>query len=84
MKPIWPKPKDSVTRAASGGNLTPGEIVWSDETYRIFEFDRAVKPTMDSLAQRVHPEDRADFQKIIDGASAGVTQFRTYLSFAAA
>ena len=24
-----------------------GDIVWSDETYRIFEYDRAVKPTME-------------------------------------
>jgi len=40
-----------------------GEIVWSDETYRIFEYDRAVKPTIDSVVQRVHPEDRADFRK---------------------
>jgi PAS domain S-box-containing protein len=52
-----------------------GEIVWSDETYRIFEFDKGVKLTMESLVQRVHPEDRAGFQKILDGASAGVTQF---------
>ena len=26
-----------------------GEIVWSDETYRIFEYDRSVKPTIDSV-----------------------------------
>ncbi len=25
-----------------------GEIVWSDEIYRIFEYDRSVKPTIDS------------------------------------
>ena len=43
-----------------------GEIVWSDETYRIFEYDRAAKPTIDSIVQRVHPEDRAGFQKVID------------------
>jgi PAS domain S-box-containing protein len=52
-----------------------GEIVWSDETYRIFEYDRSVKPTIDSVVQRVHPEDRADFQKVIDGASPGATDF---------
>ena len=39
-----------------------GEIVWSDETYRIFEHDPAVKLTIDSIAQRVHPEDRAEFE----------------------
>jgi len=52
-----------------------GEIVWSDETYRIFEYDRSVKPTIDSLVQRVHPEDRADFKEIINRASAGATDF---------
>ena len=52
-----------------------GEIVWSDETYRIFEYDPTVKITIDSIAQRVHPEDRAEFQKVIDGASAGATRF---------
>jgi PAS domain S-box-containing protein len=52
-----------------------GEIVWSDETYRIFEYDHAVKPTIDLLAQRVHPEDRPDFLKVIESASAGATQF---------
>jgi PAS domain S-box-containing protein len=52
-----------------------GEIVWSDETYRIFEYDRSVKPTIHSVMQRVHPQDRADFQKVIDGASGGATDF---------
>jgi len=52
-----------------------GEIVWSDETYCIFEYDRSVKPTIDSVTQRVHPQDRADFQKVIDGASRGATDF---------
>jgi transcriptional regulator with PAS, ATPase and Fis domain len=53
-----------------------GEIVWSDETHRIFEYDHAVKPTIeDLLSQRVHPEDRADFQKVIDRACAGATDF---------
>jgi PAS domain S-box-containing protein len=52
-----------------------GDIVWSDETYRIFEYDRAVKPTIDLVVQRVHPEDRVDFLNVIDRASAGVTHF---------
>ena len=52
-----------------------GEVVWSDETYRIFAFDRAVKPTIDLLLKRVHPDDRPDFLKVIESASAGATQF---------
>jgi PAS domain S-box-containing protein len=52
-----------------------GEIVWSDETYRIFAYDRSIRLTIDSVVQRVHPQDRADFQKVIDGASRGATDF---------
>src|SRR6266446_8250304 len=58
-----------------GWYVSSGEIVWSDETYRIFEYDRSVKPTIDSVVQRVHPQDRADFEKVIDGASRGATDF---------
>ena len=52
-----------------------GDIVWSDETYRIFEYDRVVKPTIDLVVQRVHPEDRVDFDDVIDRASRGATHF---------
>jgi formate hydrogenlyase transcriptional activator len=52
-----------------------GEIVWSDETYRIFEYDPTVRMTIDYIAQRVHPEDRNEFQKVVDRASAGATHF---------
>ena len=52
-----------------------GEIVWSDETYRIFEHDPAVKPTIDSVVQRVHPDDRALVQQVIDRASQTGTDF---------
>ena len=48
-----------------------GEIIWSAETYRIFEYDRAVTPTIDLLVQRVHPEDRADVQSVIERAFEG-------------
>ena len=52
-----------------------GEIVWSDETYRIFEYDRSVRPMMDSLVQRVHPEDSAVVKEVINLAFAGATEF---------
>jgi PAS domain S-box-containing protein len=52
-----------------------GEIVWSDETYRIFEYGHGVKPTIDLVAQRVHPDERADFLRVIDRASCGATHF---------
>jgi PAS domain S-box-containing protein len=52
-----------------------GEIVWSDETYRIFECDRARKPTLDMVLQRVHAQDRAFIQQIIEHAFTTGTDF---------
>ena len=43
-----------------------GEIVWSDETYRIFEYDPAEKPTLSMLLQRTYPRDRALVQQAIE------------------
>ncbi|HXQ36625.1 MAG TPA: PAS domain-containing protein, partial [Anaerolineales bacterium] len=50
-----------------------GEIIWSDETYRIFEYDRAVTPTIDLVIQRVHPDDRAGVQSVVERASRGAS-----------
>jgi hypothetical protein len=49
-------------RAASG-------FVWSEETFRIFELDRAIAPTVAAVIQRTHPEDRERVQQFIDRAS---------------
>ena len=50
-----------------------GEIIWSEEAYRIFECDRAVTPTIDLVVQRVHPEDRTDVQSVIERAYRGAS-----------
>jgi len=52
-----------------------GEIAWSDETYRIFEYDSTLKPTLDLVTQRIHPQDRALAQQVIDRASQTGTDF---------
>ena len=52
-----------------------GEIIWSAETHRIFEYDLAITPTIDLVAQRVHPDDRADVQSVIERASRGASDF---------
>ena len=52
-----------------------GEIVWSDETYRIFEYDPAEKPTVNMLLQRIHPQDRALVQQVIEDVSKSGTAF---------
>src|SRR5713226_10069504 len=58
-----------------GWHVSSGEIFWSDETYRIFEYGHGVKPAIDLVVQRVHPEERADFLRVIDRASGGATDF---------
>ena len=37
--------------------VTTGEIIWSDQLYRIFEFDKAVPVTLEQIGTRVHPDD---------------------------
>jgi len=44
---------------------------WSGETYQIMGFDRSVKPSMDLIMQRVHPDDRAHLQREVDRATQG-------------
>jgi PAS domain S-box-containing protein len=51
-----------------GWNLSGGEMYWSDETYRMVGFDRSTKPTFELIYQRIHPDDRAFVQQILDGA----------------
>ena len=51
-----------------GWTIQTGEIVWSDETFRIFEFDPSVKPTLELILERLHPDDKARWQQIIDQA----------------
>src|SRR5229473_1257062 len=58
-----------------GWNVSSGEIYWSEETYKIFEHDRAVKPTLESVFQRIHPDDRALVQQTIDRATNEKTDF---------
>ena len=53
-----------------GWNVLSGEIYWSEEAYNIFEYDRAVKPTLQLTFQRIHPDDRDLVQQTIDRASA--------------
>src|SRR5207302_10786455 len=37
--------------------VSTDEITWSDELYRIFEFDPGMPVTLDLIGTRLHPED---------------------------
>src|SRR5208337_2989216 len=55
-----------------GWSVTTGENFWSEETFRIFAYDRAIKPTLDLVLQRVHPEDRDRVRRFLERASDAV------------
>jgi PAS domain S-box-containing protein len=60
----------SLSRTGSfGWRPSTGETIWSDETFRIFQYDRTTKPTMELVLQRVHPEDVAFVKQTIERAS---------------
>ena len=52
-----------------GWNVSTGELVWSDGTYCIVGYDRDVKPTLELVLKRVHPEDVTLVQETLDRAS---------------
>jgi C4-dicarboxylate-specific signal transduction histidine kinase len=52
-----------------GWQVPTGEVLWSEETFRIFQYDRTTQPTMERALQRVHPEDAALVQQTIERAS---------------
>jgi len=52
-------------------NLSSGEQSWSAEIFRIYEYDPALKPTFQSVLERVHPDDRELVQEAFRGASRG-------------
>jgi PAS domain S-box-containing protein len=58
-----------------GWNVSNGEIYWSEETYTIFEYERALKPTLELVFQRIHPEDRDLTQQTIDRATGARENF---------
>ena len=53
-----------------GWNLQTGELVWSDQTYRIFGFRQGRTPTLERVLERVHPDDRGLVRAAIEQAAA--------------
>jgi signal transduction histidine kinase len=60
-----------LSHTGSFGWSAASGFVWSDETFRIFELDRAVAPTVQAIIQQTHPEDRERVQEFIERASRG-------------
>jgi PAS domain S-box-containing protein len=52
-----------------GWDVSRGEIYWSRETFRIFEYEPAARVTTEQVDQRTHPEDRLTVKQLITRAS---------------
>ncbi len=52
-----------------GWNPSTGEHLWSEETFRIFQYDPTTKPTLELILQRVHPVERALMQQTSERTS---------------
>jgi signal transduction histidine kinase/CheY-like chemotaxis protein len=52
-----------------GWSISTGELFWSEETFRIFQYDRSITPTVERVLQRTHPEDAVFVRKTIERIS---------------
>jgi len=49
--------------------VSTGEINWSEEHFRIFQYDRTMTPSVELIRQRVHPEDAALVKQTVERAA---------------
>ena len=47
-------------------DVSTGEVIWSDETFRLMEVPKSIKPTVELALTRVHPEDRSLVREMVD------------------
>jgi len=52
-----------------GWNPSSGKTYWTEETFRIFEYDPPTTPTMELLQLRIHPDDVTAFRQVVERAS---------------
>jgi PAS domain S-box-containing protein len=58
-----------------GWRVAREEIYWSEETYRIFGLELTMRPTLELVLERIHPEDRKLVQEAIGSAAQGERHF---------
>jgi PAS domain S-box-containing protein len=58
-----------------GWDVMQGRIYWSEETFRIFEYDPGIEVTLDRVMERTHPDDRYAVQQFVDRVSAERKEF---------
>src|ERR1700704_5334027 len=65
----WAEAQRLSRTGSFGWNISTREIVWSEETFRIFQYDRATQPTVEAVLQRVHPQDAALVTQAVERAA---------------
>jgi PAS domain S-box-containing protein len=55
--------------------IATGEISWSEEIYRMFEFTPGTRVTLELLGSRVHPEDLPMLHDMVERAHRGESYF---------
>ena len=62
-------------------DVSTGDIIWSDETFRVMEVPKSIKPTLELALNRVHPHDLSVVREMVDrSAREGVNMdFETRL-----
>src|ERR1700690_1847021 len=58
-----------------GWDVSAGEIYWTEEAFRIFEYGRETKPGIKLILERAHPEDRVRVQQAIHRALQDAEDF---------
>jgi PAS domain S-box-containing protein len=53
-------------------DLVGDDHTWSEETYRIFEFQPGTKVTLERIRAMIHPDDQPTFEAMIGRAMSGV------------
>lgn len=52
-----------------GCKVASGEMLWSDETFRLLAYDPGTTPTVEAIVQRAHPDDRRVLSEAIERAT---------------
>ncbi len=63
------------TTGSFAWRVATGEITWSDQLYRMFEFDRSKPVTLTDIGSRVHPDDLPLLYHMLTRAEAEASGF---------
>jgi len=58
-----------------GWNVSSGEIYWSRETFRIMGYEPSVRPSLELVLERTHPNDKPAVLQLVDRASREMKDF---------